>query len=176
MSVVDRPFAINGTYTPIVGNSLAADVSDDILWYAPGTGTDWLWDFDGGGYHTEWQLGINGTYTPVVGRFTNDGHDDVIWYGPGSASDSVWDFDGTGYQTKALSVNGTYTPYVCSCLGSALTDDVIWFRPGAASDAAWQMDTADGFNATTRSAEVSGASIRAAGKFGTVNELMIVKY
>jgi hypothetical protein len=66
------------------------DGRTDILWYAPGTGTDHYWMF--GPSRTYAQLGaaVNGYYNPVTGDFNGDGRGDILWYAPGTNPDYIW--------------------------------------------------------------------------------------
>ena len=149
-----RDLSINGTYTPVVGSfagigSPTFDYAQDILWYAPGSTADSLWDFNGnGGTVTKSPLSINGTYTPVAGDFSHDGFNDVIWYAPGTASDSMWDFDNaTGaHSTIPLTINGSYTPIARGELfeQSAHQTDILWFGAGNRADAIWDFDYGTG--------------------------------
>jgi len=96
------------------------DGRDDIFWYVPGSGTDFLWS--GKGRDTASPvatpdrfdvstLSISGTYTPIVGDFDGDSRDDIFWYGPGSAADSIWYFTGRGtVASKNITISGRYTP------------------------------------------------------------------
>ena len=173
MSVAGRAFNVNGTYTPLVGEFTEGG-SDDILWYAPGANPDALWDFTGGGGKTEWKLSINGTYTPVVGSYSSDGVDDVVWYKPGSGADSYWDFDGSGYLAKALTVNGTYSPVACICFPN-MHESIVWYGPGNAPDTAWWV-TGDQLAHTSVPGSIPGTSIAGHGRFGTSNELLLVRH
>lgn len=129
--------AVNGTYRPIVGN-FTGDASDDILWYAPGSGAESLWRGTGDGsapFAKEPAPQVNGTYTPVVGDFGADGRDDILWYAPGPAPDARWDFTDAGLVKRTISITGTFTPLV---LGNAPNPDaVFWYAPGPAQDWLW---------------------------------------
>ena len=125
------------------------DYAQDILWYAPGSTADSLWDFNGnGGTVTKSPLSINGTYTPVAGDFSHDGFNAVIWYAPGTASDSMWDFDNaTGaHSTLPLTINGSYTPIARGELfeQGAHQTDILWFGAGSKADAIWDFDYGTG--------------------------------
>lgn len=88
-------FAVNGTYTPLVGD-YDGDGFDEILWYAPGSTADYLQDFPaGGGTAASTRHTVNGaTYLPFSADIFRDGagSEDIFWYAPGLAADSLWDF------------------------------------------------------------------------------------
>ena len=134
-------YAVNGTYTPIVGNFTGADGREDILWYAPGSTPETLWQATTSRTARFAKVpvpAVNGTYVPVVGDFSSDGYDDIIWYGPGSAPDTLWNFTSTGLTTKALAISGTFTPVVLP--NRFLPDSVLWYAPGNATDWLWAFD------------------------------------
>jgi len=130
-------FTVNATYTPLVGD-LDADGYDEILWYAPGTATDYLWNFTSTSTVSSVPYTANGTYArPTVGDYTGDGADDVLWYAPGPAQDYLWDYEpGGGYVSTPRTISGTYIP-VSGSFGNDATDDVFWYSPGPAADYLW---------------------------------------
>jgi hypothetical protein len=146
----NRPFDIKGTFTPVVGSfagsgSPTFDYVQDIIWYAPGTAADSLWDFnDDGGAIVKTPLAINGTFTPVAGDFTHDGFNDVIWYVPGRGQDYLWNFtNATGGKTSTpLTINGTYTPIAATDVfaNGPHQTDIVWFGAGSRPDALWDFD------------------------------------
>ncbi|MGN6696351.1 MAG: hypothetical protein ACTHN0_19390 [Aquihabitans sp.] len=161
---VEKPINVNGTFTPVVGSfagsaSPTFDYVQDIIWYAPGTAADSLWNFKGAnGAITTTPLTINGTFTPIPGDFTHDGFNDVIWYAPGSAADFLWNFtNATGGKTSTpLTINGTYTPIAGNLYDQINHQtDVLWFGAGAKPDAIWDFD--DGADYTTRPISVNGS-------------------
>ena len=149
-----RDLSINGTYTPVVGSfagvgSPTFDYAQDILWYAPGSTADSLWDFNGnGGTVTKSPLSINGTYTPVAGDFSHDGFNDVIWYAPGT--DERLDVGLRQRHGRAqhppLTINGSYTPIARGELfeQAAHQTDVLWFGAGSKADTIWDFDYGTG--------------------------------
>jgi hypothetical protein len=133
--------AVNGTYTPIVGDFLGGPAGqlDDIIWYAPGAATDHIWrtgEVDDAIFTSQvLSPGVSGTYTPIVGDFAGNLRDDILWYAPGAAADSLWISDGTTFTTRAVTINGTYEPVVLD--DAAGYDDIIWARPGGGSGSLW---------------------------------------
>jgi hypothetical protein len=160
--LTQRPLAIGGTYTPVVGSfagiaSPTFDYATDIIWYAPGSSADALWNFNSDHTITKTPLSINGTYIPVPGDFTHDGFEDVIWYAPGPAKDHLWDFDdATGAKTQSpLTVNGNYIPLTGELFdGSDHRSDIVWFGPGSGADFIW--DYADSDSYVSRPATLTG--------------------
>lgn len=131
-------YSVNGTYDPIVGN-FDGDAYDEILWYAPGTGADSIWNFTSYTTVTSTPVSITGRYTPTSGDFNGDGVDDVLWYAPGTTPDSLWLFNSSGgHSVVAQTINGTYTP-IAGSFGSDATDDIIWYRPGTGQDFRWDF-------------------------------------
>lgn len=146
--------AVSGTYTPLVGN-FVGDENDDIFWYAPGPGTDTLWQgTDARGVFTKIPKPVNGTYVPLVGDFGGDDHDDILWYAPGPASDSMWTAVGGPalFQSSSMKIAGRYQPlaldqrievarFALGITSSPPKDHIIWYAPGAAGDWVWRFMT-----------------------------------
>jgi hypothetical protein len=132
--------AVNGTYTPVVGDFGGPGAHDDIIWYAPGAGADHLWLSDGDGTFAKQALqAVNGTYEPVVGDFVGDGLEEVLWYGAGGAPDVLWHNVGGGaFASLPVTVNGVYDPVVLDDLAGH--DDVIWAPPGGGAGSIWSFE------------------------------------
>ena len=134
--------SVNGTYTPLVGD-FAGDGHDDIVWYAPGPATDFLWTSNGDGTFAKAPLArqVSGTYIPVVGDFGKDNRSDIFWYKPGSDADHLWMFQNGAIFEVTHYIAGIYQPIVLrdSAYGSG-DDDIFWYAPGAASDSIWTFD------------------------------------
>jgi FG-GAP-like repeat len=129
-------FTVNGRYDPVAGD-FDGDGFDEILWYAPGTRQDFLWNFTSTTTVSSTPYTANGYYQPFAGDLTGDGADDVVWYAPGTRQDYVWDYNpGGGYNSAARTINGTYVP-VPGSFGTNNTDDVLWYAPGPAGDYLW---------------------------------------
>jgi hypothetical protein len=136
---VAKTYAINGNYRPVVGN-FDADNWDEILFYAPGTATDTLYNFDGSTTPVASHPVANGNYTPFVGDFTDDGVDDIFWYAAGTAQDYIWDYNADNtYRSLAYVANGTYVPLVGS-FGNDGTDDILWYAAGTGQDYLWDFN------------------------------------
>lgn len=172
---VTKPININGTFQPLVGSfagsgSPTFDGVQDIIWYAPGTAADSLWNFKGAaGTITTTPLTINGTFTPIPGDFTHDGFNDVIWYAPGTGQDYLWNFtNATGGKTSTpLTINGKYTPIADNIYDqSNHQTDVLWFAPGGAPDSIW--DFQNGSSYVTRPISVNGTKKPALGVFQVI--------
>lgn len=124
-----RPTTVNGTYTPLVGD-YDGDSCDDIFWYAPGGGADYIWYNNGGSTFTSKQVAVNGSYRPIVNFFNEDSTSDIYWYAPGSTPEALWvaNSNRTVTSVRAPQVNGTYQPMPFRRNG------VLWYGPGSAPD------------------------------------------
>ena len=134
--------AVSGTYTPIVGDfGGVGGLLDDIIWYAPGATTDYLWTSDGDRTFTTQPLPVqvSGSYTPLVGDFAGSGLDDIFWYAPGAAADYLWTSTGDGFTTTPLSVSGSYQPVVADDLGGG-KDDIVWAKVGGGPGSIWSFE------------------------------------
>ncbi|HEV7720972.1 MAG TPA: hypothetical protein VGO60_06795 [Iamia sp.] len=158
--------AVNGTYTPIVGDFLGGPAGqlDDIIWYAPGAATDHIWrtgEVDDATFTSQVLApGVSGTYTPIVGDFAGNLRDDILWYAPGAAADSLWISDGTTFTSRAVSISGTYTPVVLDDLAGY--DDIVWAPPGGGSGSIWVFH---GTGHVSRSITAPAGSRPLAGRF-----------
>lgn len=133
--------AVNGTYTPVVGdfgNPLSP--ADDILWYAPGAATDYLWlSLGNASFDTQASPDqISGTYTPVVGDFAGNAADDIVWYAPGAAQDWLWTSIGGDFTSTPLSISGSYVPAVLD--DQVGKDDIIWAAPNGGAGHVWSFE------------------------------------
>jgi hypothetical protein len=159
-TITKKPLTINGSYIPRVGRfcgSPNGDASQDILWYAPGTGRDSVWDWNDDGGIQKRSFHVDGTYTPITGSFSNDEFDDILWYSPGRGQDIMWDINSAtlAHTQRTLAIDGTYTPITGTLFwdGSDRTD-ILWFGPGSAFDQIW--DFAQSGSYTSRPITVSG--------------------
>ena len=131
------PATVNGLYH-LRTSDVNGDGLEDLVWYEPGTGSDFIWhgrssiSTIGSGYQTTFTL--DNSLTPIDGDFNNDGRGDIFWYGPGSEPDSIWwgqttmaDFVAPHATTQ--SVSGTYEPTSGDFNGDGY-DDIYWFAFG----------------------------------------------
>lgn len=130
MTYANRPTSVSGVYVPLVGD-FDGDSCDDIFWYAPGSGADYVWYNDGASTFSSRPVAVNGWYRPIVNFFDGDLSDDIYWYAPGSGAESMW-VGGAGRTmtgARAPQVNGDYLPM------PFLEGGVLWYGSGAAPDA-----------------------------------------
>lgn len=133
--------AVNGTYLPVVGDFGAPlSPADDILWYAPGATTDYLWYSLGNGTFDKdvAPVQISGSYTPVVGDFAGTTADDIVWYAPGAAQDYLWTSIGGDFTSTPISVSGTYVPAVLD--DQVGKDDILWAAPNGGAGHVWSFE------------------------------------
>lgn len=143
----NRPETVNGTYAPIVGD-FDGTGTDDILWYAPGSGSDSLWLYRADGSHKVLTVSVSGRFRPVVLDVNHDDRDDIVWYGAGSSPDSLWLFGaGASHTTKAISIDGTYA-LVPGPFGlvffNAQGPDSVWQFDGAGNHTSVALPGVDG--------------------------------
>ncbi len=160
-------YNVNGTYTPLIGD-FAGTSSDDILFYAPGTGTDSLWTSSGTGSFSKANLAmqVNGTYTPLVGDFGGDQRDDIFWYGPGATKDFLWITHDGSFTQVAENVSGTYTPFVLpdTQFTPAANDDIMWWKAGTGGGSVWSFTGSTGAH-TAVGAPIAGSPKPVVGDF-----------
>ena len=158
---------VNGTYQALVGD-FAGDDHDDIIWYAPGPTTDFLWTSNGNGTFAKAPLAkqVNGTYIPLVGDFGKDNHDDIFWYKPGSDADYLWMFQSGQIYEVTHYIAGVYTPVVLhdSHYGSG-DDDILWYAPGPATDYLWLSNGDATFDTLASPDQISGTYTPIVGDF-----------
>jgi V8-like Glu-specific endopeptidase len=127
--------AINGDYIPIPGD-FDGDGYEDIIWYTPGSGADWIdWSLGTSKAFSGERLGgLSGTYQPIVGDFDGDRVSDVFWYGRGPIPDYIWwgSRDGT-FEEVEDSVQGFYVTAAGDLDGDGDTD-ILWHAPGSDQD------------------------------------------
>lgn len=170
--------SVSGTYTPLVGN-FEGDATPDILWYAPGSATDWMWRGLGSGTFAKHPLAqqIGGTYTPIVGDFVSDARPEVLWYAPGSGADALWNFANDEITSYPISISGTYTPHVIPDSrwgpGGGRREKILWLTPGTGGDSLWQFTGPTGQHTST-TLSVAGSPIPVIGDFdgNTINDIL----
>jgi len=134
--------------------------SDDIYWYAPGTGRDFMWFGRASGVFdqsvTAKAFNHPGTFIPLSGDFNGDTRGDIFWYQAGSGQDYLWWVlvkRGAFTETKA-EVSGTFKPVVGDFDGDG-TSDIEWYGVGSATDYTW-FGSPGGFIKNTNFRQVSG--------------------
>lgn len=127
--------SVGGDYVPVEGD-FDGNGRDDILWYGPGSASDYLWRWNGSGF-SSLPVSVGGAYRPLVGDFDDDGRDDIFWYGPGSASDYLWQWNGSGFSSTQQTVRGVYEPLVGDLDGTG-GDDIFWYAAGDVADYLWR--------------------------------------
>ena len=61
--------------------ALTGDGADELFWYTPGTGPDYVWTSTSrSGAPTSRPVTADGVATPVVGDYDHNGFDDILWY------------------------------------------------------------------------------------------------
>lgn len=135
--------SISGTYQPLVGD-FGGTRNDDIIYYRPGPGPDFLHTSDGsGGFSSTLLPAVNGDYTPLVGDFVGDDRDEVLWTRAGSSFAALWRFD-LGPRTSPAAIRGA-SLRVPATVSQALVlghrrpygggaDEVLFYAAGSAPD------------------------------------------
>lgn len=135
--------AMDGTYTPVVGQ-FTQDLLQDIIWYSP-TATDLIWVATGNRSapfsSRTLSSQISGVYTPIVGDFSGSSRDDILWYRPGAATDSLWTTTSAAWTYKRLTINGTYEPLVAhrNSGPDPVRDAVLWLQQGQKAISIWSF-------------------------------------
>jgi len=128
------PRTVNGTYEPFVGD-FDANGCDDIFWYAPGAGADYVWYGTAGRTFTVRSVTMTANRTPIVGDFDNAIGDDIFWYGEGGGTESIW----LGGPTL-----GIFTARTAPQVGGVdfvtlgFSDSILFYRPGPGADYLWR--------------------------------------
>lgn len=153
---------VSSTFRPIALDA-QGDGRGDILWYAPGSGTDVLWSGRGSGAFTDSRLNIGGTYDDVLPLDVDaDGDDDILWYSRSTGTSYLWGADGRGgYQAVELHRPRGLRPFVIDTDGNG-RDEVFWYGPGSAGDSLWAWN---GLTFTVRSQSVGGSYQPVTGDF-----------
>lgn len=141
---------INGTYQPFAGD-FDGDGFDEVVWYAPGTANDYMWDIDHTAVNSIDSIllsPINNNYLTAVGDFTGDGTEDVFWYTPNTnqTDEQFWDFAPDTLtpigSTSPYGVNSAdWLPYGGDFSGDG-ADDLVWYKTTTGAVYRWEFDVA----------------------------------
>ncbi|MGH9212800.1 MAG: FG-GAP repeat domain-containing protein [Acidimicrobiales bacterium] len=136
------PLPLNNTYVPVAG-TFTGDGAADVVWYDPGSATDYMWDFVPAATPTMTSpvVGpIDGeSYKPFTVDRRNDGRDDIFWYTPESGTDPYWDHRPAGRVDDLYTVTGTFWPGTGDLFGDG-NDDILW--EGAEESFIWDYEPA----------------------------------
>ncbi|MFO0631769.1 MAG: VCBS repeat-containing protein [Nannocystaceae bacterium] len=72
-------YAVFNSYVPVAGNFGFDLFDDEILWYRPGSATDFLWVFQGDRSAVSSDEVAGGNFVPFAGDFDGNGDDDIVW-------------------------------------------------------------------------------------------------
>lgn len=129
---------IGGTFRPIALDA-QGDGKGDILWYAPGSGQDYLWNGTGSGGFSSVQITSNGTYDDVLPLDVDgDGDDDVLWYNRTTGVRYLWVAEGLrGFRAVRLPTTTGLRPTVVDTDGNG-QEELFWYGPGSLPDSLWR--------------------------------------
>jgi hypothetical protein len=120
-----RYYNVDGSFWGVPGD-FDGNGYDDIYWYAPGPGTDWIWLSDGNDFGQYVSASNSSLQAALVGDYDGDGDDDIYWYAPGSAEDHLW-------AAQAGQFHGLAAPQVSSSHSAAAgdfngdgRDEIVW--------------------------------------------------
>jgi hypothetical protein len=156
---------VSGSYVVAVGDFLTGPEGpglDDIIWYAPGSGTDSMWRSNGDTSFAKSSLSpqVNGSYDPIVGDFAGGPNQDVLWYAAGAATDYLWVSTGTGFTTSTVAVNGTYQPVVLeNTRFGGPKDQILWHAFGPAPESVWTFGPGTSHSSASLTAPASGIPV-----------------
>jgi hypothetical protein len=121
-----RSYAINGDFVGVVGD-YDANGYDDIYWYAPGPGTDYIWlSTVDGSFRQAVSAGNSGFQYGLAGDYDGDGDDDILWYAPGPAEENLWvAAGGLFYGALAPQVSSTHAAIPGDYNGDG-KDEILW--------------------------------------------------
>ncbi|HEX7133206.1 MAG TPA: VCBS repeat-containing protein [Iamia sp.] len=92
---------VEGVFEPLVGRFTDL-VTDAILWYRFGSGSERFWSFtDAGAVNQLEPPTVNGSYDTAVGDYDGNGYQDIAWEFLGDAT--IWQFNGGGFSQTSVS-------------------------------------------------------------------------
>lgn len=150
------------------------DGKGDILWYAPGSGSDYVWSGNGSGSFTSVRVSVSARYDDVLPLDVDgDGDDDVLWYDRTTGARYLWLAEGLkGFRAVRLSTAAGLRPQVVDTDGDG-RDEVFWYGPGTAADSIWRW-TGSAF--TSKAQSVSGGYLPLVGDFDGNGRTDIIWY
>ncbi|MCU1370883.1 MAG: hypothetical protein JWO77_2077 [Ilumatobacteraceae bacterium] len=142
-----KPMAVSGSFKPTVGDFAGSDL-DDIFWYAPGAGKDYLWINKGDGTFTSKAYTMGGNFTlHRMLDYRADHKDDLFVHCVNcSATSYEWHFSDSGsgnYTSRQMGGIGGKRPVIGDWNGDGI-EDLFLHGPGNQNpDLRWSM-TDDG--------------------------------
>lgn len=160
--------SVAGSYQPLVGD-FGGSRNDDVIYYRPGAGTDYLHVSDGaGGFDSTALPRVNGDYTPLVGDFVGDDRDEVLWTRAGLANAALWRFDlaprsgpvsttSVGTTVPARVTRAVVLDHRPSYGGGS--DEVLFYAAGSAPDRVdhFRWNVGSNLSRTSRAISVNGS-------------------
>nr|WP_246232402.1 VCBS repeat-containing protein [Nakamurella aerolata] len=135
--VQNTPFTASASYR-VSALDANGDGKGDALFYAPGTGADYLWLGKGSGQFTSVRLpAINDTYAVTVADIDGDGRDDLLFNQQSKGVLSVWRSNGNGtFSSKEYKIPPKTQVIPFRGQGGRLAQ-LLLYAPGTAPDAVW---------------------------------------
>ena len=129
-----RWYWVDGSFTGVPGD-FDGNGYDDIYWYAPGPGTDYVWLSDGNEFWQSTSAANASLQQALVGDYDGDGDDDIYWYAPGPVEDALWVAQaGRFYWITTPQVTTAHTPVTGNFTGDR-KDEILW---GSSPSWLWQ--------------------------------------
>ena len=102
--------SVNGQYRPVAGD-FDGDGRTEILWYAPGSTADYLWEWNGDGWASHGHAPSTAPTSPWSATSTATTSTTCSGTPPARAGDYYWYGNSNGsFTSVATTINGTYTP------------------------------------------------------------------
>lgn len=146
---------VAGTYQPITGDFVGGP-EDDVLWYAPGSGTESLWPSTGSGFGaTIATAQVTGSYRPLVLDVLGDERDEIVWWRPGVSGGFLWSWAGGAALSRPIALPAVPQAQVLD--HRFARDELLLYAPGPGPDAvARWTGSATSPTVLLRSIQVSG--------------------